>query len=50
VAEVEMTFDAILPWIIALTVIYVPMIAFIAFELWRAPLVDDDGNIVSAHI
>jgi hypothetical protein len=42
-----MTFDAIIPWVIALAVIYVPMIAYIAFELWRAPLVDDKGSFIS---
>jgi hypothetical protein len=33
-----------------LAVVYVPMIAYIAFELRRAPLVDDDGNIVSVSM
>lgn len=47
VSEIQMSFSAIIPWIIALAVIYVPMIAYIAYELWRAPLVDDYGNIIS---
>jgi hypothetical protein len=41
-----MSFDALLPWIIALAVIYVPMITYIGFELWRAPLIDENGNVI----
>jgi hypothetical protein len=42
-----MSFDSLLPWIIALAVIYVPTITYIGFELWRAPLVDENGNVIS---
>jgi hypothetical protein len=42
-----MTFNTIIPWGIGLAAVYVPMIAYIAFELWRAPLVDDNGNAIS---
>jgi hypothetical protein len=42
-----MIFSAIIPWIIALAVIYVPMITYIIYELWRAPLMDENGNVIS---
>jgi hypothetical protein len=45
--EFDLISNAIIPWVTALAVIYMPMIAYIAFELWRAPLVDDNGNVIS---
>ena len=41
-----MSFNALLPWIIALVVIYVPMIVYLAFEISRAPLLDEGGNVI----
>ena len=42
-----MNFDALLPWILTLAIIYVPITAYIAIELWLAPLVDENGNVIS---
>jgi hypothetical protein len=34
-------------WIIGVAVFYAFTIAYVGFEMWRAPLVDDDdGNVI----
>jgi hypothetical protein len=42
-----MSFEALMPYLVILAMVYLPMIAFIGYEIWRAPLVDDDENIIS---
>jgi hypothetical protein len=33
-------------WIIGVAIFYVLAIAYLGFEMWRAPLVDENGNVL----
>jgi hypothetical protein len=35
--------------IIGVAIFYALAIAYIGFEMWRAPLVDDNGNVLSQN-
>jgi hypothetical protein len=34
-------------WIIGIAVFYTFAIAYLGYEMWRAPLVDENGNVLS---